>query len=141
MNDRLRVALTEVSTAASVFSESTTDYDQLLAAITRSCAHALKSTCSLSLFDVDQVMLTPVAGYDEDPKLLAAFEVMLRKPRRYEQSLVGQLSPASGNAFVPQVDLPAMRGRIAPDAYEFLETVGVRGFITIAMRVRGETLG
>jgi PAS domain S-box-containing protein len=141
MNDRLRVALTEVSTAASAFSESTTDYDQLLAAITRSCAHALKSTCSLSLFDEDQVMLTPVAGYDEDPKLLAAFEVMLLKPRRYEESLVGQLSPASGNAFVPQVDLPAMRGRIAPDAYEFLETVGVRGFITITMRVRGETLG
>jgi len=73
--------------------------------------------------------------------LLAALETLLLKPRRYEQSLVGQLSPATGNAFVPEVDLLAMRGRIAPDAYDLLETVGVRGFITITMRVRGETLG
>ena len=141
MTDRLRVALMEVSSAASAFSESTTDYDHLLTAITRSCAHALHSTCSLALFDEDQVMLVPVAGFDEDPKLLAAFEVMLQKPRPYEQTLVGQLSPATGNAFVPQVDFTAMRARLAPDAYAFLESAGVRGFITITMRVRGETLG
>lgn len=141
MTDRLRVALTEVSTAASAFSESTTDYDQLLAAITRSCARALKSTCSLSLFDDDEVMLTPVAGYDDDPKVLAALEVMLQKPRHYERSLVGQLSPASGNAFVPEVDLAVMRERLAPDALEFLEIANIRGFIAITMRVRGETLG
>jgi PAS domain S-box-containing protein len=141
MTDRLRVALTEVSTAASAFSESTTDYDELLKAITRSCARALNATCTLGLFDETGVTITPVAAFDEDPHVIEVFAPMLHRPRRYDESLVGQLSPATGNAFMPRFDLATLGPRIAPDTFRFLSDIGVSGFITIAMRVRGENLG
>jgi PAS domain S-box-containing protein len=141
MSDRLRVALTEVSTAASAFSESTTDYDELLKAIARSCARALGSACTLSLFDETGTMVTPVAAYDEDPKVLASFEKMFMRPRRYDQSLIGQLAPGSANIFMPHFDLESLKSGIAADGYNFLKTIGARGFVSVTMRVRGELLG
>ncbi len=141
MIERFRVALTEVSNAASEFSETTTDFDELLKTITRSCGRALKSTCTLGLFDEDAVMLTPVAVFDDDPSVKALFEPLLTKPRRLDQSLIGQLAPASGNAFSPRIGLAGLRGKLAPDSMAALEAINVRGFITIMMRVRGETLG
>ena len=135
------MALTEVSIAASAFSESTTDYDELLKAITRSCARALKATCTLGLFDETGVMITPVAAFDADPRVVEVFAPMLHRPRRYDESLVGQLSPATGNAFLPAFDLTTLGPRIAPDTFRFLSDIGVSGFITITMRVRGENLG
>ncbi|MEO8554940.1 MAG: PAS domain-containing protein, partial [Kofleriaceae bacterium] len=130
-----------MSTAATAFSESTTDYDALLEAITRSCARALKATCTLGLFDETGVMITPVAAFDDDPRAIEAFAPMLDRPRRYDESLIGQLAPGAGNAFIPHFDLATLGERIAPDTFRFLSDIGVSGFITIVMRVRGENLG
>ncbi|CAN5317694.1 hypothetical protein BH11MYX1_BH11MYX1_18330 [soil metagenome] len=141
MTERLRVALREVSTAASAFSETTTNFDELLKTITRSCGRAVDAMCTLGLFDEDAAMITPVAAFDDDPALLAQVEPLLHSPRRVEQSLAAQLAPATGNLFVPRVDLEQLRGRIAPDVHAFMVAIGARGFISIAMRVRGETLG
>lgn len=141
MTDRLRVALTEVSTAAGAFSETTTDYDQLLQTITRSCAHALNSTAVLSLFDDNGVMVTPVAIFDDDAALVAAYAPLLSKPQRFDTSLLAQLAPNETNTFVPQLDLEMIRDRITPDVYGFLERIKTRGFIAITIRAHGENLG
>jgi PAS domain S-box-containing protein len=140
MTDRLRQALAEVSAAASAFSEQMTDYDGLLEAIAASCARALGATCTLGLFGDDGTTITPVALSAVRPTV-EGLEGMLRHPRRYDQSLVGQLAPDSGNVFVPEIELSDLRDRITPEAYQAIEQFGVRGFIAVTMRVRGEPLG
>ena len=141
MTDRLRQALAEVSAAASAFSEQMTDFDGLLQAITASCARALDASVSVGLFDDDGTTITPVAVTPVRPTVEGALEGMLRHPRRYDQSLVGQLAPDTGNVFVPQVDLSDLRARLTREAYDALEGFGIRGLIQITMRVRGEKLG
>ena len=118
-----------------------TDYDGLLQAIATSCASALDATCSLGLFGNGGTTITPVAVCAVRPTVEGALEGMLRQPRSYQQSLVGQLSPDTGNAFVPQIELSDLRERVTPDAYAAIERFGIRGFIAITMRVRGERLG
>jgi PAS domain S-box-containing protein len=140
MTDRLRQALAGVSAAASAFSEQMTDYDGLLEAIAASCARALDATCTLGLFGDDGTTITPVALSAVRPTV-EGLESMLRHPRRLDQSLVGQLAPETGNVFVPEIELSDLRQRITPDAYNALEQFGVRGFISVTMRVRGEPLG
>jgi len=141
MTDRLRQALAEVSAAASAFSEQMTDFDGLLQAITASCARALDASVSVGLFDDDGTTITPVAVTPVRPTVEGALEGMLRHPRRYDQSLVGQLAPDTGNVFVPQVDVSDLRDRLTREAYDIVAQVGVRGLIQITMRVRGEKLG
>ncbi len=141
MTERLRVALTEVSTAATAFSETTTDFDELLRTITRSCGRALKSMCTLGLFDEDGTVLTPVAVFDDDPALMARFEPLKHNAMPAAHSLAAQLAPAAGSAFVPHLELDHLRPRLGTASRAFLEEIGARGFITILMRVRGENLG
>lgn len=141
MTDRLRQALVEVSAAASAFSEQMTDFDGLLRAITASCARALDASVSVGLFDDAGEMITPVAVTPVRPTVAGALEGMLRHPRRYDQSLVGQLAPDTGSVFVPQIELSDLRDRLTRDAYDTLDQVGVRGIIQITMRVRGDKLG
>src|SRR5262245_27362489 len=73
MTDRVRRALEEVSSAANAFLETTTDYEQLLATIVRSCAKVLHATCTVSLLDNAGQTITPVAMHDEDPSVIAAY--------------------------------------------------------------------
>jgi len=141
MTDRLRQALAEVSAAASAFSEQMTDFDGLLQAITASCARALDASVSVGLFGDDGATITPVAVTPVRPTVEGALEGMLRHARRFDQSLVGQLAPDTGNVFVPQVDLSDLRDRLTREAYDALEHFGIRGLIQITMRVRGEKLG
>ncbi len=141
MPERLRAALAEVSTAAHAFSETMTDYDTLLKVVARSCAQALRSTCSLSLFGNDPAMVTPVAVHDDDPRFAAAFGALLMTPRRYDQGLLGLLAPGGGDAFVPEIDLAGLRDRVPDATYASLEAAEIRGLIAIVMRVRGEALG
>jgi PAS domain S-box-containing protein len=141
MTDRLRQALAGVSAAASAFSEQMTDYDGLLEAIATSCSRALDATCTLGLFGDDGTTITPVAVTAVQPTVQDALEGMLRQPRSYAQSLVGQLAPDTGNAFVPEISSSDLRERVSPETYAAIEQFGVRGFISITMRVRGEPLG
>jgi len=141
MTDRLRQALAEVSAAANAFSEQATDYEALLQAITDSCARALDASCSVGLYSDDNSTITPVAVTAVRPTMEGALEGMLRHPRRYEQTLVGQLAPETGNLFVPEIALSDLRDRLTPEAYNALGHFGVRGFISVTMRVRGEPIG
>ena len=141
MTDRLRQALAEVSAAASAFSEQMTDFEGLLQVITASCARALDASVSVGLFGDDGTTVTPVAVTPVRPAVEGALEGMLLRPRRYDQSLVGQLAPDTGNVFVPQIDLSDLRDRLSREAYDLLEQFGIRGLIQITMRVRGEKLG
>ncbi|MEO6776758.1 MAG: ATP-binding protein [Kofleriaceae bacterium] len=141
MTDRLRKALAGVSAAATAFSAQMTDYDALLEAIVTSCSRALDATCTLGLFSADGVTITPVALSSVRPTEDGVLEGLLRQPRTFAQSLVGQLAPGSGSAFVSDIACSDLRAQVNPETYVAIERFGVRGFISITMRVRGEALG
>jgi PAS domain S-box-containing protein len=138
MTDQVREALAEVTSAANAFLETTDDYDQLLATIARSCADVLHSTCTVSLIDDGGATITPVAMHDEDAAVVAAYPYLgksvsigssaMRALR--EQHVLFEPNAAANNYAAAA---PAMR--------TFLESIGARGYIAVAMRVRGEMIG
>jgi len=140
MTDRLRMALAEVSAAASAFLESTSDYDQLLQTIARSGARALLGTCSVYLFDDARKNLTPVAAHDNDPEVMTKFGELLMRARSAERPIMAALI-ANHVLFMPTLDPEAMRLDLAEDGYELFTKLGVIGLIGVLLRVRGQLVG
>ncbi len=140
MSDRLRAALAEVSGAAASFLEATQDYDQLLPAIARAGAKALRATCSLALFDEGGQTMTPVATHDDDPEVAAVWTPFLGKPRPVNAPLSQEMA-RSGGLFIPNLDVDAMSAQIPTDSIDGMRKLRVRGLIGVTMRVRGAALG
>jgi PAS domain S-box-containing protein len=138
MTDRVRRALAEVSSAANAFLETTTDYDQLLATIARSCASVLHGTCTVSLIDEGGRTITPVAMHDEDPAVVASYPSM-NEQLPLATTTLGMLD-SSGVLFDPDGEASAFTN-VTPKIRAFLTSIGMRGYIAIAMRVRGEVIG
>ena len=138
MTDRVRRALEEVSSAANAFLETTTDYEQLLVTIVRSCAKVLHATCTVSLIDDGGATLTPVAMHDEDPAVIAAY------PSLHEKLPLAETTAATlGDAellFEP-AGVASSFVNVSPAVRAFLEAIGVRGYIVVPLRVRGELIG
>ena len=138
MTDRVRRALAEVSSAANAFLETTTSYDQLLATIARSCAKSLHGTCTVSLIDDGGDTLTPVAVHDEDAAVIAAYPSLhQRLPIAHTMAA---LLTDTDLVFQPE-GTPAAFGHIPASSRTFLDSIGVRGYIVVALRVRGELIG
>jgi PAS domain S-box-containing protein len=138
MTDRVRRALHEVSAAATAFLATTTDYDELLATIARSCATALRATCTVGLIDEAAGLATPVALHDEDPAIVASYP-SLHKQLKLDETLY-RLVDDSGVLFEPRAD-PSSLSHLMQSSKRFMESIGVRGYIVVAMRVRGELIG
>jgi len=131
----MSVWFSEVSAAAASFLETTDDYDQLLATITRSCSEALHSTCMVSLIDDTARTVTPVSIYDEDPDVMAAFR-SLHQAIPFEQTLLRDMDD-SDLVFVPSASLEGA----SPTMRRFVTEVGMTGYVIVVMRVRAKRIG
>lgn len=140
MPERLRVALAEVSAAAAEFSESTTDYDRLLATVARCGGQVLSSTCAVSLLSSDGQTITPVGIYDADPEIAARAQQTFHA-RRLNDTIYSKFAPGSATLFLPDLDLDVLGPRLSPTGFAFMKAIGVSGMIVILLRVRGETIG
>ena len=138
MTDRLRQALAAVSSAATAFSATTTDYDRLVATVARCGAEVLRATCAVSLVGSDGQTITPVAIHDTDPAIAARSTEMLHA-RALGEAVVSSFE--SGTRFMPQVDLDGLRPQMSSAGHTFMSDLGVHGLILVLLRVRGETLG
>ena len=140
MTDRLRQALTAVSSAAAELAETTSDYDRLVGTIARCGARILASTCAISMLAEDEQTLTPVAIYDEDPAISARAQTTL-VTRPLGEAVSSTLSAPRGTLFLPALDLEAVRPKLSEIGYGLMKDVGVHGMIVVLLRVRGETQG
>ena len=138
MTDRVRRALAEVSSAANAFLDTTTDYDQLLATIARSCANVLHAMCTVSLIDEGGGAIRSVAMHDEDPAVVAAYPD-LNEPLPIAPATFDRLGDADV-LFDPTGDVSRFTN-VTPRSREYLDSIGIRGFIIVGMRVRGELIG
>ncbi len=140
MTDRLRQALTAVSSAAAELAETTSDYERLIGTIARSGARILASTCAISMLGGDAQTLTPVAIDDEDPAVSARAQATL-VTRPLGEAVSSTSTSPGGTLFLPALDLEAMRPKLSEVGYAFMKELGVRGMIVVLLRVRGETQG
>jgi len=140
VDTRLKRALRAVSAAATTFLEMKTDPEVLLQTVVRTVADAIPDLAILSLHNSAENTITVAALWDESPKGREIYGPMVSHPRAISdlgaQALIGTV-------FMPRIDIDDMarRGSAAPDSIESMRRLGVRGFIVVPLRVRGQLLG
>lgn len=137
---RLRRGIRLLSDAIVAFSEAGTDYHRVLDTVARNVAKVVGDSCLVLLREADDDL---VAGaiYDSDPQIVGELTAVFSRPLGAAGDLPREVMFTGTPRLTPHVDLAAMRPRMSPPMYEMLTRIGIRGALTVAMRVRGEALG
>ena len=128
-----------MSAAVTAFTETTTNYERLLDTVVRTVAEVVPDTCMVSLRSDDEGSLTLVAMHDSDPRVMTAYEPMMRQLRPLGE--IAARSMAQGTTFLPSLDLEAIAGRTPPDSLDALRTIGARGMLVVPLKSRGQLMG
>ena len=137
---RLKLALRTVSAAVMAFSESETDYQRLLDTVARSVSEALGDLCLIAIRSDDDRTLTPMAMFDRDPAVVAAFAPLRGRPI----PLVATKILAEGSnkpLFLQMLDPEQLTDRMHKSVLDFVRAIGVHGMIVIPLKLRGDVLG
>jgi signal transduction histidine kinase len=123
-----------------LFAEAVTDLTSLLGVVARRFSELVGEAANIRLVEGDQ--LVPVATYHPDP----AIEGYLREihdttPLRVGEGISGHVLATGEPYFMPVLDLPRLKERLAPRFVPIFEKTGIRGMIVVRLRARGMNLG
>jgi signal transduction histidine kinase/ActR/RegA family two-component response regulator len=141
--DRLRL----LSGALRAFSESTTDYEQLLDVIARTLASAVGDGCVVRLLAADgwlnpAAIQLPFEQVAQDAEAIARLRAHVAAPRHLSEQTTARRVIETGEALlVPRLDLESLRPSTAPAVMQAFELIGIHSLLMVALRVRGESIG
>jgi PAS domain S-box-containing protein len=137
---RLRDGLRLVSTVVQAFTETTSDYRGLLAAIARNIAEAIPDTCVVLLRSGDH--LTLVAKDDGAPGAEQRFRDVLDHSHALgDTPLSADVLTRGSSLFMPQIDFAALAEQVRPLSIAQLQAEDATGMLGVPMATRGELIG
>jgi PAS domain S-box-containing protein len=122
------------------FSETEADHGRLLETIVRSVSEALGDLCTISLRSDDGTTLTPMAAFDRDTQVMAAYTSLLGRRFPIEKTMLAQTGMARP-LFIQMLDPTQLEERMDPASLEIIRSSAVHSLIKIPLTLRGEVLG
>ena len=138
--ERLRRGMRTLSSAIAEFAEATTDYRRLLEIVAKSVADVVGDSCIVLLGDDTGDLITG-AIYDPDPMVAADLRTLFGSRLGAEGKFAREVMRTGKPRLTPIVDLSSLKGAISAPMFETFSRLGLRGSLTVAMRVRGEAIG
>jgi len=138
--ERLRRGIRLLSDTIVAFSEAGTDYHRLLEAIARNVAINVGDTCIVLLREPDDDLIAG-AIYDRDPEVVSDLQLLFANRLGDRGQLARDVMITGKPRLTPSVDLDALKPILTPETFDVFKKIGVRGSLTVAMRVRGEAVG
>jgi PAS domain S-box-containing protein len=127
-----------LSSAIATFTEATADQHRLLAEIAKQASEVINDSCVILLRDGDDLL--PAAIWDADSKLRAELVVEFSKPLGVTREIVFENLRTGESRLMPQIQLDTLGDR-PTSLVAFYERIGLRGALTVPMRVRGAYVG
>lgn len=138
--ERLRRCMRLLSEAIVAFSEAGTDYHRVLDTVARNVANVVGDTCIVLLREPDDDLIAG-AIYDRDPKVVADLTMLYAKRLGAQGHLAREVMLTGKPRLVPQIEIEALKPSMSEPMYEVFRKLGLRGSLTVAMRVRGDAVG
>jgi PAS domain S-box-containing protein len=129
-----------LSEAIAAFSEATTDYRRLLDIVAKNVAEVVGDSCLVLLREPNDHMATG-AIYDRDAKVVADLGSLFARGLGVEATLAREVMTTGTPRLIPHIDLAALQATWSPAMFDLFSRLGLRGALTVAMRVRGEAVG
>lgn len=138
--ERQAQRLQALAESSKLFAEATTDLTRLFEVVSRRFAELVGDAVNIRLIEGDQ--LVPVATFHVDPTINRFFaEYHDATPLRADEGISGQVLATGEPYFMPELDVPKLKERLAPQFFWIFEKVGIRGMIVVRLRARGINLG
>ncbi|MBL0214974.1 MAG: PAS domain-containing protein [Myxococcales bacterium] len=138
--ERLRSGIRLLSHAIGAFSEATPDLHRLLHTVAKSVAEVVGDSCVVFLREAEDE-LAVAAIYDVDPEVVADLSRLFTGRLGPEGQLARAVMTTGEARLTPSVDLEQIRPLVSAPMHAAFVKLGVRGALTVAMRVRGEAVG
>lgn len=139
--ERLRRGIRLLSDAIVAFSEAGTDHHRVLDTIAQSVATVVGDTCLVLVRAPEGDDLITGAIYDQDPALVSELRQLFANRLGAEGRLAREVMLTGEPRLTPRIDLQAVKPVISEPMFALFEKIGLRGSLTVAMRVRGEAVG
>ncbi len=129
-----------LSDAIAAFGEVTSDHALLLHTVAKNVANVIGDSCVVMLHE-EPDGLVAAALYDPDPAVLNELSAVYALDLGFAGEITREVMATGKPRLTPKVDLPALKGILPAPMYETFVKLGLRGSLTVPMRVRGQAVG
>ena len=128
--------------ASSLFAEASHDLGTVLECVARSLSEWVGDSCSIRLLSEDGQWMTNAALYHIDPEARAFLARMMGNERQRVDAIPsGQVVRTGQPLLIENIDPNALRARVPPHYWPFIERFAIRTLLAVPLRVRGRVIG
>ncbi|HUS30191.1 MAG TPA: ATP-binding protein [Kofleriaceae bacterium] len=127
--------------ASRAFTQAGLDRAAIFEAVVQQVVEHSFDSAALHVIDRAAKQVRLVALRHRDPDVQAGMQAILSEPFALGEGIAGRVAQTGISVLTPAIDRAALAGTMRPEHVRFIEEHPVKGFVTVAVRARGEILG
>jgi len=140
--ERMAARLRVLADASREFSETTGDYEGLLAVIARRLGEVIGDLCAIRAVSEDGLMLESGAVYHRNPEIVAwARALLVTHPQRVGEGVTGRVAASGESIHIARISASDYAASTSPQYREIIGRLNVGSVIMVPMRDRGNIVG